>query len=400
MKSILLAFALSFSFLAHAQLTPEITSWVVNTNNAVGYNNILTNVLSVDYTDNNVFVSSSCIPGYDIGPWAGNPNTPENQDFCFKITRNPEENTAAKINTPMGHTGVWRNGVSIFNAKDGFSYNDLDIWHQDALIWEGSSFDDCLGHSAGNGEYHHHINPTCLYDDTDDQNHSPIIGYAFDGFPIYGAYAYSNSNGSGEISRMESSYQLRAISVRETLSDGTTLDPSEYGPAINTQYPIGSFLEDYEYVPGSGNLDEHNGRFCITPDYPNGIYTYFVTIDMYRDPVYPYTLGLTYYGTVQNGNMGGPQSGHNTIPDNATNYDATTSIETTKNQLASVYPNPTQDILFIQNPKENQLTILNILGETIFSSFGKNWNLNVRSWNNGVYLVKIGSHTERLVISH
>nr|MBC8464656.1 YHYH protein [Bacteroidota bacterium] len=176
--------------------------------------------------------------------------------------------------------------------------------------------------------------------------------------------------------------------------------PSEYGPAINTQYPIGSFLEDYEYVPGSGDLDEHNGRFCITPDYPNGIYAYFVTIDMYRDPVYPYTLGLTYYGTVQNGNMGGPQSGHNTIPDNATNYDATTSIETTKNQLASVYPNPTQDILFIQNPKENQLTILNILGETIFSGYGKNWNLNVRSWNNGVYLVKIGRHTERLVISH
>ena len=52
------------------------------------------------------------------------------------------------------------------------------------------SFDDCLGHPAPNGEYHLHVNPTCLYDDSDDQNHSPIIGYAFDNFPIYGAYGY------------------------------------------------------------------------------------------------------------------------------------------------------------------------------------------------------------------
>jgi len=234
---------------------------------------------------------------------------------------NPQENTGVLINTGLGHIGVWRNGVSIFNAKDAFSYNNQGIWFQDALVFEGSSFDACLGHPSGNGEYHHHVNPTCLYNDSDEANHSPIIGYAFDGYPIYGAYGYSSPlDPSSTIARMQSGFQLRNISSRQTLPDGTSLPSYQYGPAINSQYPLGSFLEDYEHLVGLGDLDEHNGRFCVTPDYPEGTFAYFVTIDNYLDPVYPYVIGPTYYGTVPSGNTG-PQSGHNTIPVNATNYD-------------------------------------------------------------------------------
>lgn len=87
------------------------------------------------------------------------------------------------------------------------SYLNQNVWQQNAIIVEGPSFDDCLGHPAGNGEYHHHLNPTCLYNDSLTNVHSPIIGFAFDGFPIYGAYAYSNPNGTGSIKRMQSSYQ-------------------------------------------------------------------------------------------------------------------------------------------------------------------------------------------------
>jgi len=280
----------------------------------------------VDYTSNFAFISCTCIPGYDIGPWAGNPNTPANQDFCFRITFNPQENTGTLINTPLGHIGVWRNGVSIFNAKDATSYNNQGVWFQDAYVFEGSSFDACLGHPAGNGEYHHHVNPTCLYNDSDEANHSPIVGYAFDGYPIYGAYGYSNPlDPNSAIARMQSGQQLRNISSRQTLADGTNLPPYQYGPTVNSQYPIGSFIEDYEYIEGSGDLDEHNGRFCITPDYPEGIYSYFITIDDYLDPVYPYIIGPTYFGTVATGNTG-PQSGHNTIPNNATNYDPETDV--------------------------------------------------------------------------
>ena len=288
---------------------PEITSWTLNLNGATNpsYPNYLTNVQNVCYTSTDVYVSCTCIPGYDIGPWSQNPNQPANQNFVFKISLNPQENTGNKTKAPMGHTGVWSNGVSIFNAEDGMSYNNQGVWNQNALYFEGVSFDDCLGHPAPNGEYHHHVNPTCLYDDSDDQNHSPIIGYAFDNFPIYGAYGYTNTNGTGAIKRIESSYQLKNITTRVN------------GPTL-AQYPLGAYLEDHEHVSGSGDLDEYNGRYCITPEYPNGTYAYFVTIDDNLYPVYPYTPGPYYYGVAQGSGNLGPQSGHSTIPSNCTSY--------------------------------------------------------------------------------
>jgi hypothetical protein len=298
---------------------PEVTSWILNLTGQTGYGGILSNVQQVQYSTNNVYVTATCIPDYSIGPWTNNPNTPVNQNFLYKITRNPVQNLGTLVSTPMGHIGVWSNGVSVFNARDGMSYNNMGIWNRDAFVFEGISFDNCLGHPAPNGEYHNHINPTCLYDDTDNSVHAPIIGYAFDGFPIYGAYGYDNPNGTGIFRKMETSYQLRNITSRTTLPDGTILSASQYGPAIGAQYPLGSFLEDYEYIAGSGDLDEHNGRFCVTPDYPNGIYAYFVTIDVNEDPLYPYVIGPTYYGTVQAGNTG-PGSGHNTISEPVTNY--------------------------------------------------------------------------------
>lgn len=163
------------------------------------------------------------------------------------------------------------------------------------------------------------MNPTCLYNDSDEDNHSTIIGYAFDGFPIYGAYGYAEALSIGETIVMTSGYQLRNISSRQTLADGTNLPAYQYGPTIGGQYPLGSFIQDYEYVAGSGSLDEHNGRFCVTPEYPEGTFAYFVTIDEYLDLVYPYVIGPTYFGNVATGNTG-PQSGHNNIPSFAENY--------------------------------------------------------------------------------
>lgn len=312
-------FAFLFTSVLVAQ-GPDVTCWQVNPGAETGYGGYLTNVLEVHYTTADVYVACTCIPGYDIGPWTGNPNTPANQDFTFKITRNPVPNTGTLVNTPLGHIGVWRNGVSIFNARDGMSYNNQGVWNRDALVFEGSSFDACLGHPAPNGEYHHHVNPSCLYNAGDDTEHARLIGYAFDGFPIYGAYGFANTDGTGGIARMRSSYRLRDITARTTLPNGTTLNPGQYGPAIGGQYALGAFVEDYEFVPGLGDLDVHNGRFCVTPEYPDGIYAYFVTIDAEGAPAYPYVLGPTYYGTVQPGNTG-PQSGHNTVPGGAVQYD-------------------------------------------------------------------------------
>lgn len=292
---------------------PELRSWKLNTTGATGYNGYLTNVQSVWYTGTDVYVKCTSVPDYTIGPWQSNPNTPALQNFTFKITRSPQKNNGTPVNTPLGHTGVWSNGVSIFNAKDGMTYMNQGKWNRDALFWEGISFDNCLGHPAPGGEYHHHVNPRCLYDDTDSTHHSPIIGYAFDGFPIYGAYGYANADGTGGIKRMRTSFVVTTATTRAN------------GPAMSAQYPAGCFIEDYTYTAGAGDLDDHNGRFCVTPDYPNGTYAYFVTINDQLKPVYPYSAGPTYYGVVQAGNTG-PGSGRNTVPANAVEYKMSTTV--------------------------------------------------------------------------
>lgn len=347
MKYIFFTFVLLFCLSdSHAQFTPEVTSWIINTTGKTGYGGQISNVDSVQYSSDYVYISASCIPGYDIGPWPGNPNTAKNQNFVFKITRHPQLNSATPIATPLGHIGVWSNGVSIFNAKDARSYQNLGKWNQNAIAVEGASFDNCLGHPAPNGEYHHHLNPRCLYDDKDSVKHSPIIGYAFDGFPVYGTYGFSKTDGSGNIHRMKSSYRMRNISDRSTLPDGTVLTSANYGPAISSQYPLGYYIEDFEFIKGSGDLDEHNGRFCITPDYPNGIYAYFVTLDSTGTAAYPYTLGLNYYGTIPAGNIG-PGGGHNTISETVTTYTTSGVKENTELVQYSVYPNPASNYITI-----------------------------------------------------
>lgn len=335
---------LAFFNIMSAQTNPAITSWIVNHSGASGFASIQTNVQQVQYSSNNVYVSTNDIAdwipvGYD---WPNNPWSPEAQNFVFKITLNPEENTGNKVTTPYGHIGIWTNGVSIYNPKDAKTWQDSGVWFQNAYYFEHThmeTFDLCLGHPNNMHEYHLHVNPTCLYDDTDSTHHAPLIGFAFDGFPIYGAYAYSNTNGTGPIKRMRSSYRLRNITQRNTLPNGTQLPASQVGPII-TFYPLGAYMEDFEYVEGLGDLDQWNGRFCITPEYPEGIYAYFTTIDEAQTPVFPYVLGPKFFGKVQMGNTG-PNSGHNVINEPVTVY---TSVNDVENEiLFSVFPNPAND---------------------------------------------------------
>ena len=113
------------------------------------------------------------------------------------------------------------------------------------------------------------------------KSHSPIIGFAYDGNPIYGAFGYENPlDSASSIIRMTSSY-----SINGARSEGPDL----------TNYPIGTFVNDYTYTHKSGTLDENNGRFCITPEFPKGTYAYFITIDSNQVPQYPYILGENFY---------------------------------------------------------------------------------------------------------
>lgn len=68
---------------------------------------------------------------------------------------------------------------------------------------------------------------------------------------------------------------------------------------ITFEFLAGAFVEDWVYSPGSGTLDQYNGRYCVTPEFPNGTYAYFSTQNTSNQPVYPYFVGRAFYGSTQ-----------------------------------------------------------------------------------------------------
>jgi hypothetical protein len=328
-----------------AQIHPAITSWMINTTGITGRHYVrgnqtpivdtyLANVSTVQYSDNNTYVRANGIPAYVIGPYLdGNPSTAVGRNYLFRIPLNPQVETGTKTTVGLGHVAVLINGVPIYNYADARSYNNQNIWHQNAIVFERVGFDCAKGHpapiqtgppgqgqGAAQGQYHHHQDPSAfniakvemsdvcdmyLADGLyvpDSTKHGPLIGYSFDGYPIYGAYGWVEVNGSKVVKRITPSYRLRTITARTSLADGTPLDAAKHGPSLTTAV-LGSYAEDYEFAEGSGDLDAHNGRFCVTPEYPNGTYAYFATIDADGNSVYPYVIGPTYYGKVATDNF-------------------------------------------------------------------------------------------------
>lgn len=391
-KHLLVFFVLAGSRLL-AQTNPAIINWLQNPTGITGshyvsgnptpiQDNVPVNVQTVQYSDNWVYVSTNGIPAYITGPFQdGNPSQASDQNAIYKLPLNPIQNTGVLSQTTPGNIGIFINGVSLFDYRDGVSWNNMSqsegggpiqgppgqgVWNRDAVPAEREGFDCAKGHPAM-GNYHHHQNPSAFDMDLveisdvcdiyaadglyviNPSEHSPLLGYAYDGFPIYGAYGFSNADGTGGIERMRSGYQLRNITVRNTYADGTSVTP---GPPINATYPLGRYREDYEFVqhPEPYYLDEHNGRFCVTPEYPAGIYAYFCTVDENWNSAYPYVVGPTFYGvktgakvTTINESVEVYAGIPNALHERSGEYDFT------------VFPNPASDVLAFQFKGLNQL---------------------------------------------
>jgi hypothetical protein len=324
-------------------------------------------VQTVSSSLSNVYVSSTGLASYIMGPWFLNaaktvlfPNLPLDQAVTVRFPRVPLS-SPSPTTTSLGAIGMYVNGVAIFNMLDAFSYvnsNGADsaqgqgIWNRDALFGEGPTFDPANAHQPQNGQYHAHVNPiglryelgdNALYNSTSNTysettntlQHSPIIGWAFDGYPLYGPYGYSNpTNPASGVRRLVSGYVQRNgqygtanlnLTGRVTLplwaqaAEGiTTLASSQYGPSTSKtadsagSFAIGRYAEDNDFlgdlpatntVGVSWDLDRYNGRYCVTPDYPSGTYAYFVTINADGTPAFPYILGRQYYGVVAGGTV-------------------------------------------------------------------------------------------------
>src|SRR5207302_4404842 len=138
-----------------------------------------------------------------------------------------------------------------------------------------------------------------------------------DGYPIYGPYGYAVTNDpSSGVRRMVSGFVPRNTNTAGVLTrtilpawaqraqNRTTLTASQYGPAVSGTYPFGRYLEDNDYLADLGfkqgtdfDLDEYNGRFCVTPEFPGGTYAYFTCVTSNGVPVFPYNIGRQFYGT-------------------------------------------------------------------------------------------------------
>lgn len=316
-------------------------------------------ISQVAFSTDWVYLRTTGLGSHVMGPWYLNaehtvnfPNFPANTATLYRIPRSPFV-PGNKTLTGNGAIGIFVDGVVMFDSRDAFSYSTANAadaqpggafvgdgcWNRDAFVNEGVTFDSGNAHQAGK-QYHYHANPPALryllgdhvtYDAaaktyaeaTNEPAHSPILGWVRDGFPVYGPYGYSVSNNAASgVRRMISGYIKRDGSFGSTnlgLTGRTTLPTwaalaqnrsailpmNRYGPATNATYTLGHYIEDYDYLgdlgvtPGTDtfDLDQYNGRFCVTPEFPEGTYAYFVAIETNGIPRFPYNIGRWFFGS-------------------------------------------------------------------------------------------------------
>ena len=326
-----------------------------------------------------VYISTSGLASHPMGPWYWNVNTlfgnwPRGQGVVYRLPKTPVETADnARIAVGLGSQGIWVNGVTFFNQLDGAQYiteagrgiqgvanaatfgqDPARPWIRDAIPVEGPTFDASNAHQPPTGVYHYHSNPLALRFQLDDNvkwdgpqgkyledisklHHSPILGWARDGYPIYGPYGYANCTGTGsDLRRMRSGFVIRdgtsgsldtrvagrksigkwaaTLHAITTAPDGqgrVELAPAAFGPDVSAYYYLGRYNEDWEFLGDLGkaqgtefDLDRHNGRTCVTPEYPKGTYAYYVAIDGTGKAAFPYTVGRQFRGNPVGGAVG------------------------------------------------------------------------------------------------
>jgi hypothetical protein len=232
----------------------------------------------------NRVLTANGVPDHQVGtfPNAGNPNTISALTVSAEYSLVPVQTaTLTTLGGPRGATGYVLNGVKIDASTAGSCgnsgtncslINQSGSWHIEALGQTNFDFgtDDNNAHVQPTGDYHYHGVPEGFVSGQGGNSSTiTIIGWAADGFPIYARYGYSEANNSASsIVAMTASYQLV-----------TTLSSARPDTSV---YAMGTFTQDWEYVAGSGDLDQCNGRYGVTPEFPGGIYHYYAT------DTYPY----------------------------------------------------------------------------------------------------------------
>jgi hypothetical protein len=293
---------LFFAFAAAASAQePVVSRWIMSrpVDNAE-LRKSLPDVHEVSVEADYVEVRSAGLSLLFLGPFQ-TPLTGEGgvRDLRFRLPRKPVLHKGEAQRIGPGIMGVFLNGVPLYNRFADASYLGRNIWHFDTVAIADPAHPMTLGV----------LEPMI----SNGKAHSPLLGFALDGFPIYGPWAFTRPDGTGSIARMHSGYRLRTARDRTHWPDGTLLTPGQYGPPFNGRFPLGTFAEDYEYKPDPSDLDESNGRFSVTPEYPQGTYAYFLTTNSSNLLAFPYFMTDRFRGKLPGVDEQHPKFAHSEL---------------------------------------------------------------------------------------
>ncbi len=259
--------------------------------------------LSVACGSTTVTVTSSGIPTYQYV--ALTPNGLQTKSYSFSFPRNPTAAVSTTSVPLLGNIGVAINGVPLYSVNEG-PMPSSDAYGSPIAA---NILDECGSHSAPEGTFHYHLLLVkCLLQsavsssqpwnnaDPSPSLASPIVAYAFDGFPIYGPYECTDAGCSGT-QEMRSGwdtvgYQVGTIGCTSSAScsSGYCTDVLINGAPTTACVPKTCIWSNHAYSAkaGSSYLDPCNGHYG-----PNGDYHYHTT------NTFPYVLGC-YRGTPTN----------------------------------------------------------------------------------------------------
>ncbi len=235
------------------------------------------NRVSIEVRGSERVIKSNGIPAHNVGqfPNRGNPHEIEEQDYEFTVPAKPEFDGSAR-EIGMRSFGVAVNGVPFDpSAAEWYKGYRNSEWRYEALSGAiALGVDENYAHVQPGGLYHYHGMPWGLLDmlKATGKAHSPLVGWAADGFPIYAVHGFANGrDAGGGIKEFKSSYRVN----KGDRPDGFGDPGGKYD---------GTFVVDYEFIKDAGDLDACNGKRVTTPDFPDGTYAYFLTQDW---PVIP-----------------------------------------------------------------------------------------------------------------
>ena len=288
-----------------ARYVRDYTATATDLNGASNNQNddqLFTANMSISVANGNCSFNTDGIPNHDMQDTGSFANDVSEQNDFYQVPAAPEFAANTTVLEVGQEQGIYLNGVKIdiFAAaclgvddeRIGCGANtvpEADEWRFDPMFaGNGFTTDSHNAHTQPNGAYHYHGSPNALFDGTGDSE-SGTVGFAADGFPIYGLYIEDDDG----VREVQSSYQL-------IQGNRPTLDLGGSSAQHSGQPYDGTFRQDYEYVEGSGDLDECNGMF------KDGSYGYYVTSG------FPYIVGC-FKGTPDASFVGGGGNNNNKI---------------------------------------------------------------------------------------